>query len=200
LGWWTPVVEHKEDYAIPANVWDSCASDTPKPAGKTAYGVKFTADGSEVCLCGAVVASNGYARIELIDRRPTGLGVQWLAEWLNARKDKASCVVVDGKNGVDVLVDKISGTWRAKGSVIRPTAKQVIAAVSMLTDSLNTHTTSWYAVQVDLRESAVTSVKRPISGGWGFGGENSAPIEACALALWGAKTTKRDPTRKMRIG
>ena len=200
LGWWTPVVEHKEDYAIPANVWDSCASDTPKPAGKTAYGVKFTADGSEVCLCGAVVASNGYARIELIDRRPTGLGVQWLAEWLNARKDKASCVVVDGKNGVDVLVDKISGTWRAKGSVMRPTAKQVIAAVSMLTDSLNTHTTSWYAAQADLRESAVTSVKRPISGGWGFGGENSAPIEACALALWGAKTAKRDPNKKMRIG
>ena len=200
LGWWTPVVEHKEDYAIPADVWDACASSAPKPAGKTAYGVKFTADGSEVCLCGAVVASNGYARIELIDRRPTGLGVQWLAEWLNARKDKASCVVVDGKNGVDVLVDKISGTWRAKGSVIRPTAKQVIAAVSMLTDSLNTHTTSWYAAQADLRESAVTSVKRPISGGWGFGGENSAPIEACALALWGAKTTKRDPTRKMRIG
>ena len=200
LGWWTPIVEHKEDYAVPADVWDACASSAPKPAGKTAYGIKFTADGSEVCLCGAVVASNGYARIELIDRRPTGLGVQWLAEWLNARKDKASCVVVDGKNGVDVLVDKISGTWHAKGSVIRPTAKQVIAAVSMLTDSLNTHTTSWYAAQADLRESAVTSVKRPISGGWGFGGENSAPIEACALALWGAKTAKRDPSRKMRIG
>lgn len=200
LGWWTPVVEHTEDYAIPQDVWDSCASDTPKPSGKTAYGVKFTADGSEVCLCGAVVAANGYARIELIDRRPTGFGVNWLAEWLNARKDRAACVVVDGKNGVDVLIDKISGTWRAKGSVVRPTAKQVIAAVSMLTDSLNTGTTSWYAPQKDLRESAVTSVKRPISGGWGFGGENSAPIEACALALWGAKTAKRDPNKKMRIG
>jgi hypothetical protein len=200
LGWWTPVVEHKEDYAIPAAVWDSCASAMPKPDGKTAYGVKFTADGSEVCLCGAVVTPNGYARIELIDRRPTGLGVNWLAEWLNARKDRAACVVIDGKNGVDVLVDKISGTWRTKGSVIRPTAKNVIAAVSMLTDSLNTKSTTWYAPQKDLRESAVTSVKRPISGGWGFGGENSAPIEACALALWGAKTAKRDPSRKMRIG
>jgi hypothetical protein len=84
--------------------------------------------------------------------------------------------------------------------VIRPTAKQVIAAVSMLTDSLNTQTTTWYDAQSDLRESAITSVKRPISGGWGFGGENSAPIEACSLALWGAKTTKRDPNRKMRIG
>ena len=190
----------RQNYAIPAAVWDSCASTMPKPDGKTAYGVKFTADGSEVCLCGAVVTPNGYARIELIDRRPTGLGVNWLAEWLNARKDRAACVVIDGKNGVDVLVDKISGTWRTKGSVIRPTAKNVIAAVSMLTDSLNTKSTTWYAPQKDLRESAVTSVKRPISGGWGFGGENSAPIEACALALWGAKTAKRDPSRKMRIG
>lgn len=200
LGWWTPVVEHKENYAIPADVWDACASDAVKPTGKTAYGVKFTADGSEVCLCGAVIAPNGHARVELIDRRPTGLGVNWLAEWLNARVSRACCVVVDGKNGVDVLVDKISGTWRAKGSVVRPTAKNVIAAVSMLTESLNTQALSWYAPQKDLRESAVTSVKRPISGGWGFGGENSAPIEACALALWGAKTARRDPSKKMRIG
>lgn len=200
LGWWTPVVEHKADYAIPATVWDACGTDLQKPAGKTAYGVKFTADGSEVCLCGAVLASNGQARIELIDRRPTGLGVQWLAEWLNARYDKASCVVVDGKNGVDVLVDKIADTWRYKDSVIRPSSKQVIAAVSLLTDSLNTKMTTWYLPQSDLRDSAITSTKRPISGGWGFGGENSAPIEACALAYWGARTSKRDPARKMRIG
>lgn len=200
LGWWAPEIEHSADYAIPVPVWDACASSAPKPAGKTAFGVKFTPDGSEVCLCGAVVSADGHARIELIDRRPTGYGVEWLAQWLNERVSRAACVVVDGRNGVDVLVDKISATWRAKGSVIRPTAKQVIAAVSMLTDSLNTREVSWYLPQKDLRESAVTSVKRPISGGWGFGGDNSAPIEACALALWGVKTTKRDPSRKMRIG
>ena len=188
------------NYAIPIDKWDACGTDLPKPAGKTAYGVKFTADGSEVCLCGAVIAADGYARIELIDRKPTGLGVDWLAEWLNARSDKACCVVIDGRNGVDVLVEKIVKTWKHKDSVIRPSAKNVIAAVSMLTDSLNTQTVSWYSPQKDLRESAITSVKRPISGGWGFGGENSAPIEACALALWGAKTSKRDPSRRMRIG
>lgn len=200
LGWWTPVVEHKEDYAIQQDVWDACASDLVKPEGKTAYGVKFTADGSEVCLCGAVIAPNGHARIELIDRRPTGLGVQWLADWLNARNQKACCVVIDGRNGVDVLVEKIAGTWKHKESVIRPAAKNVIAAVSMLTDALNERTVSWFRPQINLRESATTSVKRPISGGWGFGGENSAPIEACALALWGARTSRRDPSRKMRIG
>ena len=30
--------------------------------------------------------------------------------------------------------------------------------------------------------------------------DNDLPIEAAALALWGAKTSKRDPSRKMRIG
>lgn len=188
------------NYAILTETWDACADTSPKPDGKTAYGVKFTADGSEVSLCGAVIAPNGYARIELIDRRPIGIGVQWLAEWLNARYDRACCVVIDGRNGVDTLAEKMAGTWKHKDSVIRPSAKQVLAAVSALTDALNTRTITWYQPQTALRESATTSVKRPISGGWGFGGENSAPIEACALAYWGAKTSKRDPSRKMRIG
>ena len=200
LGWWTPVVEHKLDYAIPADVWDACASEFPMPAGKIAYGVKFTIDGSEVCLCGAVVAPDGTARVELIDRRPTGLGVRWLADWLNQRYQKAACVVIDGRNGVDVLVDKIADVWKLKDSVIRPNAKQVIASVGMLTDALNEQTVTWFKPQEALRESAITSVKRPISGGWGFGGENAAPVEACALALYGAKTSKRDPSKKMRIG
>ena len=51
-----------------------------------------------------------------------------------------------------------------------------------------------------LNESAITAVKRPIAGGFGFGGDNSLPVEACALALLGAKTSRRDPTRKMKIG
>lgn len=200
LGWWTPVVTERKDLAIPESVWDKCKSDELKPEGKTAYGVKFSADGSEVCICGAVIPVNGRARISLIERKPTALGTKWLADWLNARYKKASCVVIDGKNGVDVLVDKIADTWKYKGSVIRPSAKDVIAAVGLVIDSLNEETVTWYSQQEDLRHSAVTSTKRSISGGWGFGGDDSTPIEACALALWGAKNSKRDPNRVMRIG
>lgn len=200
LGWWSPEIVHKIDTAIPEEVWDKCKSDDLKPEGKCAYGVKFSADGSEVCLCGAVLKEDGTARISLIERKPTGLGSQWLADWLNERYKKASCVVIDGRNGVDVLVDKITDTWRYKGSVIRPTAKDVIAAVSLLMDNLNEEKLTWYSRQEDLRNSAVTSVKRPIGGGWGFGGSDSAPIEACALALWGVRTSKRDPSKTMRIG
>lgn len=200
LGWWSPVLTAADLSAINASVWDACRSEAPKPEGKTAYGVKFSADGSEVALCGAVIPTDGPARISLIERRPTGLGTQWLADWLNERYGRASCVVIDGRNGVDVLADKLSGTWRAKDSVIVAGSKNVLAAVSTLTDALNERRLTWYYGQEALRDSAVTSVRRPIAGGWGFGGDNSAPIEAAALALWGAKTSRRDPNKKMLIG
>ncbi len=200
LGWWSPALVEKKDTAIPVATWDTCRSEEKKPEGKTAYGIKFTADGAEVVLCGAVIPTNGPARISMIQRKPTGQGTQWLADWLCERVQQAACVVIDGRNGADVLVDKIVGVWRAKNSVIRPTGRDLVAAASLLCNSLNESTLTWYAGQEALRDSAITSVKRPISGGWGFGGDNSAPIEACALALWGAKTTKRNPARKMRIG
>lgn len=200
LGWWTPVATHKTEYAISEKAWDSCASEALKPEGKTAYGVKFSPDGSEVCLCGAVEDSDGIVRVSLIDRRPMGQGTQWLADWLNERSKKACCVVIDGRNGVDVLIDKISNIWRIKGSIIRPSVKDIIASVSMLTDALNEQKMTWYSKQIDLRDSAITSTKRPINGGWGFGGDNSLPIEACSLAMWGVKTSKRNPNKSMRIG
>lgn len=200
LGWWSPVASEQKDYAIPKDIWDACGSDQEKPDGKTAYGIKISPDGSVVYLCGAVAPKEGQARISMIKQERTGHGIQWLADWLNERYTRASCVVIDGRNGVDVIVDKIADTWRAKDSVIRPNSKEVIAAASGLINALAEKQVTWYTKQDALRESAVTSVKRQIGGGWGFGGENSGAIEAAALALWGVKTTKRDPTRKMRIG
>ena len=200
LGWWTPVTNEKIDYALDHKAWKKCISSEPKPEGKTAYGVKFSADGSAVCLCGAVIPQKGKARISLIQLRPTGDGMRWLADWLNERYNKASCVVIDGRNGSDVLCDRLQDVWRLKGSVIRASTKNVIAAVSTLTTAVNEGTLTWFDQQTMLDESATQAVKRPFSGGYGFGGEHCLPIEACALALWGAQTGKRDPNRKMRIG
>jgi hypothetical protein len=200
LGWWSPIRSESLDYALDKTVWDACKSMDMKPEGKEAYGVKFTYDGSEVVLCGATIPEDGKARISIIKREPTGRGTQWLADWLNERYRKAACVVIDGRNGADVLTDKISDVWKIKGSVIRPSARDIAAAAGTLADGLNEKTLTWYALHDDLNDSAITSVKRPVGGGWGFGGENSAPIEAAALALWGAKTSRRNPAKKMRIG
>lgn len=200
LGWWSPVITETVDYAINHKLWAECKSDLMKPEGKTAYGVKFSADGSIVSLAGAVIDDAGMIRISLIDMKNTGQGTQWLADWLNERYKKASCVVIDGRNGVDVLVDKIKDTWITKNSVIKAGMKDVVAAVGMLTDAINEKRLTWYSKQEVLNDSAISSIKRPIGGGWGFGGENSTPIEACSLALWGVKTSKRNPQKKMKIG
>lgn len=200
LGYWAPVEEKKEDMALDHVKWEACKSEELKPEGKTAYGVKFSADGSEVCLAGAVIKSDGTARISLIERKATGRGIRWLSDWLNERYNKASCVVIDGRNGVDVLIDRITDTWRMKDSIMRTSPKVMISSVSLLTDMVNEGTVTWYHLQDALNQSAITSTKRHIGGGYGFGGEDSAPIEACALALWGAKNSKRDPNKKQRIG
>ena len=200
LGWWTPIVKHELDYAIDKDTWNACRSEEPKPEGKTAYGVKFSADGASVALCGAVIPGNGPARISLIELRPTGHGIGWLAEWLNERYNRACCVVIDGRNGVDVLVERIADTWRMKGSVIRPSTKDMIAATGTLTNALSERSVSWFYQQEALNDSAITSVKRPVGGGWCFGGDNSIPIEAASLALWGAQNSKRNPNKVMRIG
>ena len=200
LGWWSPVITSEVETAIDTDTWNACASMEPKPEGKTAYAVKFAVDGSEAVLCGAVIPKVGPARISLIDRKPAGYGTKWLADWLIPRAGIASCVVIDGRNGVDVLIDRIADSWRFKNSIIKASANDMIAAVSVLMDGLSEKSLTWYAPQEDLRNSAITSIKRPIGKGWGFGGEDPAPIEAAALALWGAKTSKRDPSRKMRVG
>lgn len=195
-----PLQSEIDNRCISESLWDSCSSEELKPEGKTAYGVKFSSDGATVALCGAVILDDGMERISLIDCRGTARGVQWLADWLNERSKKASCVVIDGRNGVDVLIDKIKDTWKIKNSIVRPTTKEVIAAASLVINELSEKRLTWYEKQQILRESAITAVKRPISGGWGFGGDNSTPIEAAALALYGAKTSKRNPNKSMKFG
>ena len=224
LGYWAAEGEATQELAIDAELWDSRASEELKPEGKTAYGVKFSLDGSLVALAGCVLpnrSSHGGrmcigdlqfsftspkeeptapGRISLIRLEPTGIGLQWLADFLNERYKQAACVVIDGKNGADVLIDKICNVWKFKGSVIKPTSQDVITAANMLCNELIEGGITWYKGQEVLRESAITATKRPIGQGWGFGGATSAPIEACSLALWGCKTSKRNPSRQGRIG
>lgn len=200
LGWWSPEVTVTIDYALDHKKWSECMSDQSKPEGKTAYGVKFSVDGSEVCLSGACAGPDGKVRISVIQRKSTAHGIRWLGDWLNERYQAASCVVIDGRNGADLLVDRIADKWKVKGSIVRPSAKDIISAASYIVDAVNENNLTWYKFQDDLNNSATTSIKRSISGGYGFGGDNSLPIEACALAMFGVKTSRRDPNKKMRVG
>jgi hypothetical protein len=200
LGWWKPPAQKKDEFIIDAAAWDACATDHPLDPERTCYGVKFAADGSEVML--AVAESRGdVTHVELLERRPMSNGTAWLADWLCERTSVGCCVVVDGRSGSQALVERMSGR-APRGFVVTPSSGDVIAAASMLCDAVSERKLTWYSPQEQLRESAVTATRRAIGrgGGWGFGGADPLPIEACALALWGSRTTKRNPNRKARIG
>lgn len=198
LGWWSPTAG-LPDFAIPASKFESLAVDVAPTGGRAAYGVKFAPDGSEVCLSAARL-HDGKAYVEKIRREPMAMGLGWLAEWISERQKTGCCCVIDGKAGAQALVDRLGRM--PVNYIVTPTAAQVVAACTSLVDAANEGTLEWYRPQADLLESAVTSTRRRIGneGGWGFGGDNPLPIEAAALALWGVSNTKRDPTRKARIG
>ena len=198
LGWWSPTAG-LPDFAIPASKWQGLAVDDAPGNGRDAYGVRFSADGSEVCLSAARL-HDGRVFVQTMRRESMAMGLGWLADWIAARKSTGCCCVIDGKAGAQALVEKLGKM--PLNYIVTPSAAQVIAACTTLVDKVNDGTLEWYAAQDDLRDSATTSVRRRIgsAGGWGFGGENPVPIEAASLALWGVLNTKRNPERKQRIG
>ena len=199
LGWWSPTAGRIKT-VIDATAWASCATDAPLEPQKAAYGVKFTPDGAEVVLAVAEVAER-LTHVEVIERQGMGRGTAWLADWLAERTAKASCVVIDGRAGSQALVERLDGRC-PRGFVRVARMQDVTAAAQMTLDAINGRTLTWFAPQRQLDESARGATRRQIGsgGGWGFGGDDPAPIEACSLALWGVHTSKRDPSRKQRIG
>lgn len=198
LGWWSPAAS-APDFVIAANKFEALAVDIAPTQGRVAYGVKFSPDGAEVSLCAARL-HDGIVYVEQIRRETLAIGLGWLAKWIAERKTQGCCCVVDGKSGTQALIDKLGNMPR--GYVITPNAAQVIAAAATLVNCVNESTLEWFRPQADLLESATTSTRRRIGsdGGWGFGGSNPVPISAASLALWGVLNSKRDPTRKQKIG
>ena len=200
LGWWTP--SRTSQAAIPNDLWSKTqiSSIGTKYRKKTALAVKFTADGSSYALAGAKMNSAGDVAFELVELGTTAGGTKALAEALYARRRKAACVVVDGLNGAGILCEQLDALGCPRGYVVRPNAGDVITAATGLLNGMKDGTTSHTGQQM-LNDSATNATVRPIghSGGWGFGSDGmhkSEPIEACALAVWAVRTTKRNPARK----
>lgn len=202
LGYWLPKSKQAEAPLIGEDAWRETLvgdEEVPEVFAKVAYGVKFSVDGDTVAL--AVAASNGAAaHVELPFCEPTAGGTRWLVNWLAVRASQASAVVIDGKSGSGSLYDRLQEMGVPKGYAIRPTTDQAITAASLMYEAaVADGITHVECPALDL--SAATSTRREIGkgGGWGFGGENSTPIEAAGLALLGLTTSKRNPKRKAKV-
>ncbi|MBQ9059062.1 MAG: hypothetical protein IJ125_07755, partial [Atopobiaceae bacterium] len=138
------------------------------------------------------------AAFELIEEGTTEHGTKALAQALAERASTTSVVVIDGMNGASALCDNLSEIGVPRFYVYRPKTTDVIASAQGLKDALlegNVRHTKMLALDEAAKRATVRSIGN--RGGWGF--EDAIEIEACALALWGVRTFKRDPTRKQRL-
>ena len=205
LGWWDPEMDRvAEDLAIDPEVWTRTAIEGlgRRYQGVSALGVKFSTDGASWALAGCKMKRDrSSCAFELVELGDTSRGTRPLAEALASRRDTVSVVYIDGVNGADALCANLAEMGLPKGYVVRMQAKDVVAAAQSLVDGLVDGTVSHTSGegQRALDEAAASSTKRDIGrgGGWGFDG--SIELEACAAAVRGARTTRRDPKRKQRL-
>ena len=198
LGWWSE--EARAEALVSERQWGECETPaTPdlspegfeRSSGRLAYGVKFSADGSRVCVAVAVRPEEGPVHCELVADRPMEMGVGWLADWLVDRRQICSVAVIDGKGAAPALCERI-GARMPRRALLVPNAGMVKDAAAMTVDAIRDKGMVHVADE-RLARSVTSCVRRPIGtdGGFGFGGDDPTPTEALSLALWGAKTTKR---------
>lgn len=200
LGWFRERVTADKLFA--QEEWDDLeVDDAPETWGKLAYGVRFTPDGSYVALA-VCVLDGETAHVEFIREEPMALGIGWLVDWLSdpKRRHEAAAIGIDGKSSVADLSQRlIAAGVQKKAIMVASTANAVAAAGTMLNairDKTLTH-----PHDDALAESVLGATRRRIGeGGFGFGGECPERLDACALALWAARTTKRNPSGKGRAG
>lgn len=130
-------------------------------------------------------------------------GMQWLVDGLLGATKTASCVVIDGKAGAQTLVERLRDAGAPVKFMVTPTTGDVVSAYAgILTDITEKKLT--HLKDPALNNAVYNAMKREIgnAGGFGFTGYadvDVSPLEAVALALWGVKTTKRNPKRKVVI-
>ena len=197
LGWWS---SQKSAAKIRAGVWQACAvgPESVRYGGKQAFAVKFSPDGASVALAAARAFEDGAAHVELIGTATLADGIGWLADFLcdESRADRTAAVAVDGRRGMDDLLDRLRDVYPRQALMV-PGTRGVAAAASMFFEGIRAGVVTHRADegQKPLDESALAAVERPIGhdGAWAFGGETSTPIQAASLAYWAARTTRRDP-------
>lgn len=202
LGWWSEIVNMK---AITEQMWkDTLIKPEDAPTeGIVTYGVKFSPDGVHVAISACRRTAEGVCHVECIHSSTVVEGLNWMVDFFcePERKKRTSAIAIDGRNGMGVLCNSLS-QYYPKNAILLPSTKGVVDASVMFENALRdkeiTHTNDKQGSQDELDVSALTAVKRYVGsdGGWAYGGENPTPLEACTLALWASRNTKRDPNRK----
>ena len=199
LGWWS---KNTLELLINKDKWNALKTNTPPEDGKLAYGVKFAPDGGIVSLAVCLRPQDRPPYIEVIEHRTTKEGTSWLADWLAQRSKSASAIVIDGASGAFNLIDALIDKGTPKKAIVAPKTSNLADACAMLLELINSQNLEHFD-QPLLNQAALGARKRAIGarGAFGFMSEqvDTTPLEACALAYFGAKTSKRNPSRRLTL-
>lgn len=202
LGYWSMIDVFVR--LVGEKAWSKCETACPPADGIICYGVKFSPDGSEVALSVALRPHDGIPHIELVKVDSMSGGMQWLVDWLVQRVGRAAQIVIDGQSNAQELTERLRSARVPKTTVIRPSANEVGGACASLVSAINEGKVTHFGQQ-PLTDAITKSTKRRIGsrGGYGFEStrEGDATIaESAAIAFWQSMVTKRDPSRKGRVG
>lgn len=185
---------------IAAEDWGALeVAEAPETWERLAFGVRFAPDGQTVALA-ACVADEWGAHVEFVREEPTSGGVRWLVEWLAPKMREACAVCIDGASDASDLALQLRSAGVPQNAIITATPKDAVSAAGMLLNAVNDETLT-HLSDPALAESVLTATRRPIGrgGGFGFGGECPQRLDACALAQYAARTSKRNPKSKATI-
>lgn len=208
LGWWQSHTEQVE-HVIDASSWDRCETLEPPTSGVMCAGVKFGPDRATLAACIRVKQAPSYAEqlrtkegpayVEWVDTRTLSEGVGWISQWLCSRRNKIASVAIDGTSGTGALTTRLADEGFPRSAVVVARPSDMARAVSMLAADVAEGNVTHYGQQ-ELTASATKTARRAIGrDGVGFedaDGADATLIEACCLALWQARTTKRRPGRR----
>lgn len=186
-------------YLIDAGQWDGLeVKARPKDPDRTAIGVKFSPDGATVSVAFCDLKGDS-AHVGLICKRNVYEGLDWLDAMMAKHAETVALWMVDGRNGAADFVQRAKDAGLGSKAVKVANTADLMGAAGMLMSAIGEGKLT-HAKDDALRLAATSLVKRRIGSGYGFGGDESPEImEACALALYAAKTTKRDPKRRARV-
>lgn len=201
LGLW---IKYNQKSAISRNEWDALQTEKlPQMRGHLFAGIKFGSDGANVALAVAVRTSEGKIFSEVVGCKPIRDGINWIVCFL--RDADISKAVVDGKNGVDVLIDAMKDAGLKRRAPEQVTVAQVIKANSLFDMAMENGTFQ------HMHQSAVTQVvsnceRRKIGANGGLGyqstldGADIALLDSMILAHWICSETKAEKkTQKVYI-
>lgn len=199
LGWFQE--RAGTDRMFSAKEWDALeVQASPETWQKKAFGVRFERDGKSVSLA-VCVTNAAAAHVEFIREEPMSSGIGWLVDWLSRpeRARTVSAIVISGKSDAEDLRDQLVKRHVPKGAVVVATSGNASSATGMMVNAVRDRTVS-HVADPALRDSALSVMRKQSGDGYLFDGECPQRLEACALAMWAARTSKRQPTRKGRAG